>query len=208
MKKYVVSFILILLLAPCVGAQTFKRTAKTPGFFIPKGALQAKGRSEKLPPVEKMNYRGQPAQIVIDLQHQAQEKAKQEELEKQKQEALAKFKREQEIKKNEQHISSGNQKNNNTESVHSASITNTAENTKEKLSNEIAQKQNKIAPTPENGQEINIKLIKTSPEDETKFEQIIDEYRSDILAISNGTPTRNQRLIDMIADYTDTDRSI
>ena len=186
MKKYVVILISILLLAPCVGAQTFKRTTKTPGFFIPKGALQTGTRRENLPPVEQMRYRGQQAPIVIEMQRQAQEKAKQEQIEKQKQEALAKLKKEQEDSKS-QKIS-------------------TAENNKDNTSNN--KDETNLTQLSEGSTSADLPLVEISPEDEAKFTQILIEYHNDVEAISQNRTVRNQRLINMIADFVDKDRSI
>ena len=186
MKKYVVILISILLLAPCVGAQTFKRTTKTPGFFIPKGALQTGARRENLPPVEQMRYHGQQAPIVVEMQRQAQEKAKQEQIEKQKQEALAKLKKEQEDSKS-QKIS-------------------TAENDKENTSNN--KDETDLTQFSEGSSSPDLPLVEISPEDEAKFTQILIEYHNDVEAISQNRTVRNQRLINMIADFVDKDRSI
>ena len=223
MKKYFVILISVLLLAPCVGAQTFKRTSKTPGFFIPKGAMQTGSRAEKLPPVEKMHYHGQPAQIVIDMQQQAQEKAKQEQIEKQKQEAFAKLKKEQEAKKKAQQDLEKRKQNafeelekEQQEIAENSIIDNKQQISTGNLVSEDAEtnlnEENKPTSTAENGGDtkmnVGMELAKLSPEDEQKFTQIIEEYHSDVKAISQNKPVRNQRLIDMIADYTDTDRSI
>ena len=193
MKKYIVILISILLLAPCVGAQTFKRTTKTPGFFIPKGALQTGTRKEKLPPVEQMRYRGQQAPVVLEMQRQAQEKAKQEQIEKQKQEALAKLKKEQEDAKS-QKISTTENKEDET------SLTQFSENTETRVENaNFSSETKKITDVP---------LVEISPEDEAKFTQILIEYHNDVEAISQNRTVRNQRLINMIADFVDKDRSI
>lgn len=200
MKKYFILLASILLIAPCVGAQTFKRTTKTPGFFIPKGALQTGARREKLPPVEQMNYRGQQAPIVIEMQRQAQEKAKQEQIEKQKQEAFAKLKKEQENTKFQKASTSENKENETT-------LSQIPDNTKTKVENgnvTFDTKQNISATQKTN----DIPLVEISPEDEAKFAQILAEYHNDVEAISKNTPIRNQRLINMIADFVDKDRSI
>ncbi|MBQ8481435.1 MAG: hypothetical protein IJ532_02745 [Alphaproteobacteria bacterium] len=198
MKKYFILLISILLLAPCVGAQTFKRTTKKPGFFVPKGALQTGARKEKLPPIEKMIYRGQPAPIVIEMQRQAQEKARQEQAEKQKQEAIARLKQEKEQteKQKQEEFAKLKQEQ---EDVKSQKLLTAEENT-DNIENQ----------NPENNpvQITDIALVDISPEDEAKFTQILVEYHNDVEAISQQKTVRNQRLIDMIADFTDTDRSI
>ena len=43
---------------------------------------------------------------------------------------------------------------------------------------------------------------------EEKFAQIIEEYRREIKAISEKKPLPNKRLIDVISDYKNIDRSI
>lgn len=82
----------ITLAAPCVWAQGIKRTDKMPGFFVPKGALNTQPRTEQLPPVSTMQYRGQQAQIVQEMQQQEREKARLAEEEKQKQQRIAEHK--------------------------------------------------------------------------------------------------------------------
>lgn len=186
MKKNLLIIVLLILLAPGVWAQTIKRTTRNPGFFVPQGALQTGQRTEKLVPVEQMKYRGQPAQVVIDMQQQARQQAEQEANKVANQRALEKMRQERKeqvaVHEHDSNLSTSLSTINNTQSTNNNTLVNTTNAASEKLA----------------GQE----------KDEEMFAQIIEEYRRDVKAISQRKPTRNQRLIDMIADYKDIDRSI
>lgn len=188
MKKYITFFILLILLAPCVGAQTFRRSARTPGFFVPKGALQ-NSRQEKLVPVEAMRYQGKQAPVIAEIKRkQAQEKAKQE--------ALAKLKKEQEAQQAQNNNAAAKAEEENSQTTAGTETAVFAENANSQQSAEnIIEK--------ETAQD-----IAEHKADDKKFAQIIEEYQRDVVAISKGNPIRNQRLIDMIADYKDFEHSI
>ena len=215
MKKYSVFLIALLLLAPCVWAQTFKRTAKNPGFFIPQGALQTGNKPEKLVPVEQMRFRGQQAPVVLEMQLQAQEKARKEAEEKAKQAALEKKKQEFE---NQERLPQAEPSEILTEEKSAASgeltdyVSN--ENIAEQKNTNVVNDENKKL-SPMEAARIKAQKIKSEQnrqaatgEDEAKFAQIIEEYRREIKAISESKPLPNRRLIDVISDYKDVDRSI
>ena len=186
MKKNLLIIALLIILAPDVWAQTIKRTTRTPGFFVPQGALQTGQRTEKLVPVEQMKYRGQPAQVVIDMQQQARQQAEQEANKIANRQALEKMRQEREeqtaLKEPDNNLSAPLPPIEDTQSTSN----NVAVNTPTATAEELAEQK----------------------KDEELFSQIIEEYRHDVKAISRRIPTRNQRLIDMIADYKDIDRSI
>lgn len=210
MKKYLFVLIFAVLIVPCVWAQGFKRTAKMPGFFIPKGALQTGNRQEKLVPVDQMRYKGQVAPIVTQMQQQAQEKAKQEAQEKAKQAELEKqrlqrearqekIKQKELAKKEEAEKAAAAQE---TEAADTDYSDNTGDTAQRPLSPmEAARlKAEKIRAEQERLQE--------QKADEEKFAQIIEEYRNEVKAISDNKPAPNKRLMDMIADYKDMERPI
>lgn len=210
MKKYLFVLIFAVLAAPCVWAQNFKRTAKMPGFFIPKGALQTGSRQEKLVPVDQMRYKGQVAPVVTQMQQQAQEKAKQEAQEKAKQAELEKqrlqrearqekIKQKELAKKEEAEKAAAAQE---TEAADTDYSDNTGDTAQRPLSPmEAARlKAEKIRAEQERLQE--------QKADEAKFAQIIEEYRNEVKAISDNKPAPNKRLMDMIADYKDMERPI
>lgn len=184
MRKYLFILIFAVLLAPCVWAQSFKRTAKMPGFFIPKGALQTGNKPEKLVPVEQMRYKGQLAPAVIEAKRQAQEEARlkaeeNERLEKQRlQKEATRAREEQERLAKKQ-----------------------AE--KDKISSEL-----KIAKLKEDKIKAEQQKLQEQKAEEEKFAQIIEEYRKDIRDISDNKPTPNKRLMEMIADYKDLEHPI
>lgn len=74
MKKNFVLYLLSLLLLYVLPlkAQTIRRTDKTPGFFVPSGALNSQQKTEKLPPVEAMTYRGQQAPVLQEIARRQQ----------------------------------------------------------------------------------------------------------------------------------------
>lgn len=186
MKKNLLIIALLITLSPDVWAQTIKRTTKTPGFFVPQGALQTGRRTEKLVPVEQMKYQGQPAQVVIDMQQQARQQAEQEADKIANRKALEKMKQERDeqiaMHEHNNNLSVSLPSTDNTQAVDNTTVMNTPTLTSEELT--------------------------TQKKDEEMFTQIIEEYRHDVKAISQRKPTRNQRLIDMIADYKDIDHSI
>ena len=210
MKKYWCIFISLILLAPCVWAQSFKRTAKNPGFFIPQGALQTNNKPEKLVPVDQMRFRGQQAPVVVEMQRQAQEKAQKEAEEKAKQAASEKKKQEDEIRQKlrQQELAKTQQEEKNIDN------TKVAVNVEENQATNVTFTENKkLSPMEE--ARLKAKKIKSAQskqtialDDETKFAQIIEEYRSEVKAISEGRPLPNKRLIEVISDYKDIDHSI
>ena len=238
MKKHWLILISLILLAPCVWAQSFKRTTKTPGFFIPKGALQTNNRPEKLVPVEAMRYQGQQAPIVVEMKQQAQEKAKKEAEEKARLEAEEKKKQEQEIreKQRQERLAKLQQEQQNILSTEEKREEITPLPSEDETENEIETStpsgNKKLSPieaarlraekiktaqqkTETQTQPTTTEKLKTAPtrqpdtqKDEEMFARIIEEYRRDTKAISEGKPIKNQRLMDMIADYKDVERPI
>ena len=209
MKKYWVILISLILLAPCVWAQTFKRTTKTPGFFVPKGALQTGNKPEKLIPVEAMRYQGQQAPIVVEMQRRAQEKAQKEAEEK------LRLQQEEQIHKELSELQTDPEKTEITENnAVLAQETKTEADEKEVITKEeetIATINYSSPPSAEQAARLKAEKIAKRQEQETDdavFEQIIAEYKRDTKAISESNPIKNQRLIDMIADFKDVEHVI
>lgn len=214
MKKYWVIIISLLLLAPCVWAQTIKRTSKMPGFFVPKGALQTGYKPERLVPIEALQYQGRQTPTTENIQQQeqektqkdakekvpsaAEEKRRQEQaaLEEEKQKELNKLSKEQEATTEKETVSLQ------AEEIPTANETTAIYPENKKLS---AQQAARLK-----AEKIKQNLTKQQEQktDDALFTQIITEYRRDIKAISEGKPIKNQRLTDMIADYKDVERPI
>lgn len=208
MKKYPVILLMLLTAAPYVSAQTVKRTSQMPGFFIPQGALHTQPQAEKLVPVEEMRYQGRQAQIVIDLQRQKQEEARKKlEAEKREEEAvrrkteLAAAKAAESGKTQTASAPAAAQPAAGTAGIKSPAPQ-TATQTVVETKTPAIPAAPAAAPLPSKQ---DLAAMQT---DDKMFAQIIDEYRRETAAISQGHPVRNQRLIDMIADYKDIDRKI
>ena len=235
MKKYWLFLISLILIAPCVWAQGFKRTTKNPGFFMPQGALQTNNKPEKLVPVDQMRFRGQQAPVVIEMQRQAQEKAHREAEEKAQQAELEKKKQEDEArqKQRQQELAKLRQEEKNTNTEETTDSLSTANIKEEQDTNtsyvENSHKENKkLSPmeearlkaagiksaqnkqTEKHGDKAKSAPDKQAKEqkNEEKFAQIIEEYRREIKAISEKKPLPNKRLINVISDYKDIDHSI
>lgn len=211
MKKYLFVLIFAVLIVPCVWAQGFKRTAKMPGFFIPKGALQTGNRQEKLVPVDQMRYKGQVAPIVTQMQQQAQEKARLEAQEKAKQEELEKQRLQREARQEKIKQKELAKKEEEAEKIAATPETETSEKDYYDSTEYTAQK----PLSPMETARLKAEKIKAEQErlqeqkaDEEKFAQIIEEYRHDVKTISDNKPAPNKRLMDMIADYKDMERPI
>lgn len=212
MKKYLVLLVLAFLsLLTAVNAQTVKRTDKMPGFFIPSNALKTKKSAEKLPPVQNMRYKGQQAPIIKEMYIQEQKKLaeqqkeaerlkKQKELENLAQENLQKY------------VDSAPEKEDSVQAVSQIHNRTNRPSTQDLIRRRLAKYQEQSAAEQNSETEEENKQkeqeFQITAENQEKFKRIIDEYRSDIRNISQNKPFHNQRLIDMIADYKDTDRKI
>lgn len=199
MKKYVLLLLCAMLLCPYVGAQTFKRTTKTPSFFVPKGALQTGNRRENLVPVEEMRYQGQQAPIVVEMQRLAREKAQKEAQEKITAQTIERLRKEHEnthknqavAKENESRLANqqGEQK---TQHIETAAKNINVANLK----------------SAENKRLRSIEEPTISEADEEVFVQIISEYHHDVAAASKGNTRLNKRMLEMVADYKNQEHEI
>ena len=81
--------LLFILCCSCLflnNAQSLRRRDKEANFFVPNGAFQPIKSQEKLPSVEQMQYQGEQAPVIIEIEQEklAQQKAEKERLEKEK----------------------------------------------------------------------------------------------------------------------------
>lgn len=94
MVKYLIIISALCMLAHGVYAQNFRRTQKSPGFFIPQQTLNSMYRQERLPDVENMQVDGKQAPIIQEMREKAAQEAERKRLAeieaKKKQEELAK----------------------------------------------------------------------------------------------------------------------
>lgn len=83
---YSLSFILFCSCLFLSNAQSLRRTDKNADFFIPTGAFKSAKKIEKLPTVEQMQYQGEQAPVIIEIEQEklAQQKTEKERLEKEK----------------------------------------------------------------------------------------------------------------------------
>ena len=180
------SFIFILFLCMPESAQSFRRTDKIPNFFVPTGVLRTQPAPEKLPDIKQMQYQGQKAPIVTQME---QERLAKQAAEKQKkveeQEAKAKKERYERIKAEKAKI------------------------TKQRLD----KKATVTASTKETAAEENTESVISSPlnniptfdidESTDIHTRILQEYIVDLQHISRGESVKNTRLQNMLSDWTD-----
>ena len=91
-------FLIIFFICGCFFtniAESFQRTDKNAGFFVPNGAFQPAKKQEKLPSVQQMQYQGSQAPVIMEMEQeklakqQAEAEAEKKRLQKQKQQLEA-----------------------------------------------------------------------------------------------------------------------
>ncbi len=169
--------------------ESFYRTDKTPDFFVPAGALKKQPAPEKLPDVKQMQYQGQQAPIIVEMEQEriAQiEAAKQKQLEEQqRQERLQKY----EKLKAQKEAETLARLNKNKEKVKTTA--NVGENIAKSSVAETKNKAEDKMPIPQIDENTDIHT------------RIIQEYVIDLEHISRGETVNNQRLDEMLSDWTD-----
>ena len=168
-------------------AQSFQRTDKNAGFFVPNGAFQPAKKQEKLPSVQQMQYQGSQAPVIMEMEQeklakeQAEAEAEKKRLQKQKQQLEAE-KKLMEIKQKRQ-----------------LQVQKRAEQIKQKQQIEAQPAKNvaKEVPMPK----IEAQPIQNQPTN--IYEQIMAEYARDLQNISQGLPVNNPRLNNMLNEFND-----
>lgn len=183
-------FLIIFFICGCFFmniAESFQRTDKNAGFFVPNGAFQPAKKQEKLPSVQQMQYQGSQAPVIMEMEQeklakqQAEAEAEKKRLQKQKQQLEAE-KKLMEIKQKRQMLA-------------------------QKRAEEIKQKQQiEKQPTKDVAKEVLVPNIEAQPmqsKPTSIYEQIMAEYAQDLQNISQGLPVNNPRLNNMLNDFND-----
>lgn len=168
-------------------AQSFQRTDKNAGFFVPNGAFLPEKKQEKLPTVQQMQYQGSQAPVIMEMEQeklakqQAEAEAEKKRLQKQKQQLEAE-KKLMEIKQKRQ-----------------LQVQKRAEQIKQKQQIETQPAKNvaKEVPMPK----IEAQPMQNQPTN--IYEQIMAEYAQDLQNISQGLPVNNPRLNNMLNEFND-----
>ena len=211
MKKYLLLCSLIVVPLTCVFAQGFQRKNQSPSFFIPAGALSSSNQQEKLPPIEYMNYNARSnTNIKQRIQMQQQQLQKQTQSQNLKpvettQQAVmpasaATKNIQKQIQKQDNSVQPENQvvSNEVQELTTDTNIQESKQHEVKKLADTIKKKVEK-----QTQNKADDEAEKINKSTELTYEIILEDYRNDITAISQNKPKRNQRLIEMIADYRD-----
>ena len=178
---FILGALLLFSLSAVKAAQSLQRTDKVPDFFIPAGVLQTNPHQEKLPDVKQMQYQGQQAPIITQMEQERlarieAEKQKRAEEEKERQKVLRKEKlRAQRKAETQQRL----------------------ENLKKNVAAEVKEEVKTADNTPK--QEIKIEV----DENADIHTRILQEYVVDLDKISRGEAVENKRLQEMLADWTD-----
>lgn len=174
-KVFILGVILLSSLSVTEVAQCFRRTDKTPDFFVPQGALTTKAQPEKLPNVKQMQYQGQQAPVVIEIE----------------QARLARIEAAKQQKEQEQQRLERQQKLEQMKAQRAAQ-------TQERLKKLQDRKNSPSTQTPETAKPV-IKI----DENTDIHTRIIQEYVVDLEHISRGETINNKRLNNMLSDWTD-----
>lgn len=180
-KFFILGALLLFSLSAVEVAQSLQRTDKVPDFFIPTGVLQTEPHQEKLPDVKQMQYQGQQAPIITQMEQERlarieAEKQKLAEEEKERQKALRKE---------------------NLRAQRKAETQQKLEN----LEKNVASEAKKEVETVDNAPKEEIKI--EVDENADIHTRILQEYVVDLEKISRGEMVENKRLQEMLADWTD-----
>lgn len=174
-KVFVLSTIFLFSLSVAQVAQCFRRTDKTPDFFVPTGALQTQSTPEKLPDIKQMQYQGQQAPIVMEM-----EQARLAQIEAAKQQKMTEQQRLEQKQKYEQ-----------MKAQRIAQAQQRLKNLQEKKITPPAQTSKVAKPVAEINENTDIHT------------RIIQDYVADLERISRGETVNNKRLNSMLSDWTD-----
>ena len=184
MRKILINgLILCVLLCVIQTAQSFQRTDKTPDFFVPAGVLQTKPRQEKLPDVKQMQYQGQQAPVIVEME----------------QERLAKIAAEKQKRLEEKKEAERQQKYEKLKAQRKAETQKKLELLKKNI---FTPSDEKIEKTEDTIVEKEKPVLKVD-ENADIHTRIIQEYAVDLDKISRGEAIDNKRLDEMLADWTD-----
>lgn len=218
MIKKTVLIAVLIFSAQAVFAQTVKRTAKQPDFFMPQQILDKMYQPEKLPPVEKMQINGKPAPVVEEMRQKAAAEAEKKRLA----EVAAKKKAEAEAqKKRAEKIAELNRQKEEAEKRRAELLAKQqqAAQQKRQAEQQLPATKNYSAKSEKPAQPVITQSSAPKPPAPTSdpeisnaynfsYDDIIAEYKKDAANISKNVPFNNPRLKSVIQDYKNMERKI